>query len=98
MAKGYLIDTSAVIKYLNGTFPNKGLELLDKILDKESIVSFITEIELKVWSPTNPLDIEIYLQFILGSTILGIEESIIKETVRIRKSYKLKLPDALIAA
>lgn len=98
MAKGYLIDTSAVIKYLNGTLPDKGLELLDQILDKEGIISFITEIELQVWNPPNPLDIEIYLQFIVGSTVLGIEEPIIKETVRIRKNYKLKLPDALIAA
>jgi len=98
MAKGYLIDTSAVIKYLNGTFPDRGLKLLDKILDKESIISFITEIELQVWNPLNPLDIDIYLQFISGSIVLSIEESIIKETVHIRKNYKLKLPDALIAA
>src|SRR5690606_15698933 len=98
MAKGYLIDTSAVIKYLNGTFPDGGLKWLDQILDKESIISFITEIELQVWNPLNPLDIDIYLQFISGSIVLSIEESIIKETVHIRKNYKLKLPDALIAA
>lgn len=98
MAKGYLIDTSAVIKYLNGTFPEKSLERLDRILDKESTVSFITEIELQVWNPPNPQDIGIYQQFIMGSTVLGIEESIIQETIRIRKNYNLKLPDALIAA
>ncbi len=98
MAKGYLIDTSAVIKYLNGTFPAQGLKLLDKVLDEESIISFITEIELQVWNPPNPLDIEVYSQFILGSTVLSVEESIIEETVRIRKNYNLKLPDALIAA
>lgn len=34
----------------------------------------------------------------MGSTVLGIEESIIQETIRIRKNYNLKLPDALIAA
>ena len=98
MAKGYLIDTSAVIKYLNGTFPEKSLERLDRMLDMESTVSFITEIELQVWNPPNPQDIEIYRQFIVGSTVLGIEESIIQETIRIRKNYNLKLPDALIAA
>lgn len=98
MAKGYLIDTSAVIKYLNGTFPEKSLERLDRMLDMESTVSFITEVELQVWNPPNPQDIEIYRQFIVGSTVLGIEESIIQETIRIRKNYNLKLPDALIAA
>ena len=58
MAKGYLIDTSAVIKYLNGTFPDTGLKMLDKILAKASIISFITEIELQVWNPLHPLDID----------------------------------------
>lgn len=98
MAKGYLIDTSAVIKYLNGSLPDKGLETLDRILDKECIISFITEIELQVWDPVNSSDIDIYNQFVNGSIVLGIEQPIIAETIRIRKTYKLKLPDALIAA
>jgi len=98
MAKRYLIDTSAVIKYLNGSLPESGLNMLDKILDKESIISFVTEIELQVWTPTDDTDIDVYKQFVIASTVLGIEESIITETIRIRKNYKLKLPDALIAA
>ena len=98
MAKGYLIDTSAVIKYLNGSLPDKGLEMLDRILDKECIISFITEIELQVWDPVNSSDTDIYNQFVNGSIVLEIEQPIIAETIRIRKTYKLKLPDALIAA
>ena len=98
MAKGYLIDTSAVIKYLNGSLPDKGLEMLDRILDKECIISFITEIELQVWDPVNSSDTDIYSQFVNGSIVLEIEQPIIAETIRIRKTYKLKLPDALIAA
>lgn len=93
-----MIDTSAVIKYLNGTFPNESLEFLDNILDTGSIISFITEIELQVWTPENPSDMDVYLQFITNSNVLGIDDAIIAETVRIRKSYKLKLPDSLIAA
>lgn len=45
MAKRYLIDTSGVIKYLNQTFPESGITFLNKVLDQESIISFITEIE-----------------------------------------------------
>lgn len=72
--------------------------MLDKILDKESIISFITEIELQAWNPQNASDIEIYLQFVSNSTTISAEESIIKETIDIRKTYNLKLADALIAA
>ncbi|MGK9118323.1 type II toxin-antitoxin system VapC family toxin [Olivibacter jilunii] len=72
--------------------------MIDEIIDGECVISFITEIELLVWSPENPSDIETFHQFVNSSTILGVDERIVAETIRIRKAYKLKLPDALIAA
>jgi predicted nucleic acid-binding protein len=98
MAERYLINTSGVIKYLNETFPSKGLTLIDEIIDQECVISFITEIELQVWNPANPEDLKVYLLFLANSTVIGIDSTIIQETIRIRKLYKLKLPDALIAA
>ncbi|SEL29796.1 type II toxin-antitoxin system VapC family toxin [Parapedobacter koreensis] len=98
MAAGYLIDTSAVIKYLNGTFPETALRFLDGVVDDESCISFVSEIELQVWTPQNSEDLLIYQQFVANSAIIGVDEYIINETVRIRKMHKIKLPDALIAA
>lgn len=98
MAKRYLIDTSAVIKYLNASFPADGLEFMDTVVDQESNISFISEIELQVWLPENPDDIEVYRQFVANSTVYSIEKNIIAETIRIRKTSRVKLPDALIAA
>jgi len=98
MAERYLIDTSGVIKYLNGTFPATGLSLIDGIVDAECILSFVSEIELQVWNPANPTDLAIYQSFVSNSTVIGVDSDIIKETIRIRKSYKIKLPDAIIAA
>jgi tRNA(fMet)-specific endonuclease VapC len=98
MAERFLIDTSAIIKYLNEILPVNGLSFMDKVVDIESVFSFITEIELQVWNPPNQDDLRIYQFFISNSTIIGINDDIIKDTIRIRKSFKLKLPDALIAA
>lgn len=98
MAKEYLMDTSAVIKYLNETFPDDGISFLDTVLKEGSFISFITEIELQVWNPPNPKDLEIYQYFVKQSNIFGISNTIVQETIRIRKSYNLKLSDALIAA
>ena len=98
MAKGYLIDTSAVIKYLNQTFPAKAISFINEIIDSESNISFISEIELQVWNPSNPKDIDVYLQFVQASNVFGISQEIIASTILIRKNHKLKLADALIAA
>jgi tRNA(fMet)-specific endonuclease VapC len=98
MAERFLIDTSAVIKYLNETLPVNGLSFIDKIVDHESIISFVTEIELQVWNPPDLDLLNIYQIFVSNSTIVGINDNIIQETIRIRKSFKIKLPDALIAA
>lgn len=98
MGEKYLIDTSGVIKYLTESFPVEGLLFMDEILDKESNISFISEIELLVWNPENPNDLKIYQSFVSESTVVGLQEGIIQETIRIRKSFKLKLPDALIVA
>ena len=98
MAERYLIDTSGVIKYLNITFPPDGINFLNIILEKESVISFISEIELQAWDPVDPDDMKIYHSFISKSIVFGVKDDVIKETIRIRKTYKLKLPDALIAA
>jgi len=98
MEEGYLIDTSAVIKYLNATLPTSGLVLMDGIIDNESIISLITEIELRVWEPVDKTDKEIYEAFIKGSVVLDLNRAIVDQTIAIRKKYRLKLPDAFIAA
>jgi predicted nucleic acid-binding protein len=98
MAKRYLVDTSAVIKYLNETFPENGLKFMDGVVDGNCAISFISEVELQVWKPSNPEDSIVYNQFVSSSFIYGIDNEIISETIRIRKQSSVKLPDAFIAA
>lgn len=98
MAKKFLIDTSVIIKYLKETIPAKGLKFLDEIDNDESNISFISEIELQAWNPTNHVDLDVYKMFINNSNVIGISDNIIAQTISIRKLFKLKLPDALIAA
>ncbi|MEM9886392.1 MAG: hypothetical protein AAF849_10900, partial [Bacteroidota bacterium] len=80
----YLLDTSAVIKYLNESFPEKALFFLDQILNEESNISFITQIELLVWTPLNPNDLEIYQTFVESSNVLQVNNEIIEYCILIR--------------
>ena len=98
MAEKYLIDTCAVIKYLTVVYPPKGISFMDSIVDEESVISFISEIELQVWNPPDPADMLIYSEFVAESNIITVEDAIIKKTIEIRKNQKLKIPDAIIAA
>ena len=98
MGQKYLIDTCAVIKYLDEIFPPKALLFLDALVDDDCKVSFITKIELLSWNPPIPNDIKIRKEFIAGSEIHYIDDKIIEQAIQIRKEVKIKLPDAVIAA
>ncbi len=98
MGTEYLTDTSAVIKYLNGTFPKRGLDFLDGVLDAGCVLSVVSEIELLAWNPPKKGDLLIYRKFVRASEIIGIDRRVVRQTIGIRRTFGLKLPDAVIAA
>ena len=88
----YFVDTSTFI-YLLDKHP--ALEIL---LESEWVYSFITEIELQSKSGIKPEEIEIIKQ-VLSVCKKVIHIDIINEiTINLKRKYKIKLPDALIAA
>jgi len=89
MAERYLIDTSAVIKYLNQAV--KAVDFRDSILSSESNISVITEIELQAWNPPDKNDLLVYVRFIDGSNIFDIEKEVVNKTIEIKRNYRLKL-------
>ena len=98
MATKHLIDTSIAIKYLNQTLPINGIAFIDAFINTDCTISFISEIELQVWNPPDPDDVIVNEQFVSQSDIIGINSAIISETIAIRKNYKLRITDAIIAA
>ncbi len=98
MAKRYLIDTCAIIKYLSNGLPQTGIKFMDSVVDNESIISFISEIELQVWNAPKLADKVVYEEFVKGSEVILVDEMIISQTIEIRRNQKLKIPDAIITA
>jgi predicted nucleic acid-binding protein len=98
MGEKYLIDTDAVIWYLNNSYAQPATSFLDEVLDEESSISFITRIELLVWDFSSQEDAAVFENFVRDSAVLGINEDIIQSAITVRKNAKIKLPDALIAA
>jgi len=95
MEQKYLMDTNAVIDYLDNKLPDNSAKLIDKI---DAQVSVITRMELLSWHKATRKQIKVLQEFINGSNVIGLEENIILRTIELRKQYKIKLPDAIIAA
>ena len=99
MGAAYLIDTSACSKYIQGLLEAEAADLMDTAITSNATMSIITRIELLSWiTGKKQLDEDIR-QFIGGSDIIDLSESIILQTIGLRRHYKsVRLPDAIIAA
>lgn len=95
MGKRYLIDSNIFSKYLNNLLPEPTADLLDKI---EYEISVISRIELLSWKDMNASQLSLLYTIFDNCLIYPLDEEIILKTIEIRKKYKLKLPDAIIAA
>ncbi len=98
MGQKYLIDTCVIVKYLDNILSPDATSFMDSLVDDDSKVSFITQIELLAWNPEIPEDIIIREEFLAGSEIHYINDKIIYLAIQIRKTTNIKLPDAVIAA
>ncbi len=91
---GYLLDTNSVIYFFNGEEP---ISKLIKEAENSISISFITKIELLCFETENDITKEI-AEFISEIEVVYISDEIIEKTIDYRKTLKLKIPDAIIAA
>jgi predicted nucleic acid-binding protein len=95
MGQDYLIDTNTVIDYLNNKLPGNAYKLIDSVSSK---ISVITRMELLSWPGANENQTIVLETYIKSSVVYALEEPIIIKAIGLRKTYKTKLPDAIIAA
>lgn len=93
----YLLDTNAIIALLQGN------EQLTQLLqDAEWVgISIISQIEFLAFGGLSEADRQIFNEFLHRVEVVWIESSqpsLIDLTIQLRQQYRLRLPDALIAA
>jgi predicted nucleic acid-binding protein len=95
MGTGFLIDTNTLSDYFSEKLPENGLDFIDAIVNDNPQISVMTRIEsLSFLSP----QIEIYRSFVGYATVFDLTEDIIVRTIALRRSRRIKIPDAIIAA
>lgn|SRR5690554_2278119 len=86
-------DTNILLYYLKGNE-----DVYELIYDKDLTVSFITELELLAFPKLSTETEKEIKGFLNTCTIIDLKPGIKDLTILFRKTYHLKLPDAIIAA
>lgn len=92
---GIVLDTNAVIHFVDGHIP---ADVRLQLEGRSAHISFITEIEVRSYTGGNEAHVAIAMEFLSLCSVHGISQALKDEAVRLRKTYSLKTPDALIAA
>lgn len=98
MGTRYLLDTNIAIYFLNGQLTPNGFAFVLSVMNIECNLSIISKIELLGWPTTTPNDEVKIRSFINDAAILSLTDEIVEKTIELRRAYKIKLPDAIIAA
>ena len=94
MGKRYLIDTNVVIDFLINRLSPTGRKLVVQCIDNDPCISIISKIELLGF---HLVTAEIK-DFVKSSLVIGLTDEIVDQTISLRKSYRVQLPDAIIAS
>lgn len=98
MGTRYIIDTNIAIYFLDGLLPDYALPKMTLILNQESNLSIVSKIELLGWSFPNTEKANSTQIFVDSSFIFPLSNEVADKSIELRKAYKIKLPDAVIAA
>jgi predicted nucleic acid-binding protein len=74
------------------------MKFVANILDNTPNISVITQIEILSWVQSDKQKENILKDFILDSNVYLLNSEIVDECIKIRRSKKIKTPDAIIAA
>ena len=88
-----LIDTNIALYLLNGD-----TTIAELLNGRDVHVSFITELELLGFQDIKEEDRSIIEDLLNNCIIVDLNQAIKRITINLKQKYKLKLPDAIIAA
>jgi len=98
MGKSFLADTNIAARFIAEDLSEKGKLFLEAGIEENKIyISVINRIELLSWKVDKPKERLISI-FLKNVTEYPIQEKVIDKTIEIRRNYKIRLPDAIIAA
>ncbi len=93
----YLIDTNAIIDYLGNKITATGMQFMNTVINEVPNISVITKIEVLGFNTTID-EYQLLADFMDDANIIELSKEVADICIDLRKRYKIKLPDAIIAA
>ena len=94
----YLLDTNILIYYVANKIPEKELNKIEEILERDFNISIITKIEFLSWGFYDEKTFKQAKEFIELADVIPLDNEIANTAINVRRKYNLKLGDAVIAA
>ena len=92
-----LIDTNILIYHVAGS--KESMDFINKVIKEKSFnISVITKIEFLGWNKHSPDGFEKCKQLVDAANIYYLEEDIASKAIELRRTAKINLADAVIAA
>lgn len=99
MGKLACFDSNILIYYLNQSLPLSVKSWVDEQLyQNNAYISVITRIEILGYYQCSQLQYEIAQMFIKQFQECALPETVVQSCIDLKRKYRIKLPDALIAA
>lgn len=97
MGQRYLIDSNVIIDYSLDILPAKVSEFVEQIFNTDFLISAIVKIEVLGFND-EPAKLQGLEEFLDTASLIHLDDQIIQQTILLRRQYKIKLGDAIIAA
>jgi predicted nucleic acid-binding protein len=98
MGLRYLFDTNIFLAFLSGDIEVKKLFSKEFVADNEIFISVIVKMELLSYPGITRADELIIRDMVEELEVIPLDDDIEALAVALRRKYRLKLPDAIIAA
>ena len=93
-----MIDNNVISNFFTVSFSEKAMRFISEEINQIPNISVITEIEALSWLAPDAIYEAIIKEFIEDANVLPLSKEVITKCVQIRRSKKIKTPDAIIAA
>ena len=94
----YLIDNNVISNYFSNAFSEKTMNFLAEVINETPNLSVITKIEALSWRNSSAAKENIVRKFVDFSNVVALSDSIVDKCIDIRRSCRMKTPDAIVAA